>query len=204
MLTKHDEEHGNIAIISSFCKNCGEDFADLVPSKYEHLSARHKIEIPRNTMFSAERQKAVRTLLKEYFRTLSAHVISEKKEIQKQERSNTKSYQTKGELHSDKKDKYELTLQSFKKLIENAEIFADLLNEKMPVLPVDEVKKDEDVINIDIYTPGGKCDEVGFCLINLVKVILCENYKSSKFFSDKMIIFKGTWLEFRVKIGNFA
>ena len=166
VLTKHDEEHANISIISSFCKNCGEDFADLVPTKYDQLANKHKLEIPRNTLFSSERQKAVRSLFKEYFRTLSQHIINEKKEIQKQERSNNKSYQTKGELHSDKKDKYELTLQSFKKLMENAEIFADLLNEKMPVLPADEVKKDDDVINIDIYTPGGKCEEVSCTLFN--------------------------------------
>ena len=51
-------------------------------------------------------------------------------------------------------------MQTFKKLIENAEVFADLLNEVMPELPSDETKKDDDIINVDIYTPGGKCEEV--------------------------------------------
>lgn len=160
ILTKHDEDFSNISIISSFCKNCGEDFADLVPTKYEKLSKKYNIEIPRNTIYSSERQKAVKNLFKEYFRILSQHIISENKDIQKQERSNKKAYQTKGELNSDRKDKYEHSLQTFKKLIENAEVFADLLNEIMPELPSDDTKKDDDTINIDIYTPGGKFEEV--------------------------------------------
>jgi hypothetical protein len=42
-------------------------------------------------------------------------------------------------LNAEKKDKYEQSLQAFKKLLENTEIFADLLNEKMPELPIDGI-----------------------------------------------------------------
>ncbi len=159
ILTRHDEDHANIAIISSFCKNCGEDFADLVPAKFAQMSLSHNIPIPSNTVFSAERQKAVRHLFREYFRTLSQHIVDENKEIQKQERANKKTYQTKGELNSERKDKYDQALQSFKKLTENAEIFAEMLNEQMPELPLDEARKEEDMVNIDIYTPGGRGEE---------------------------------------------
>ncbi len=115
--------------------------------------------IPNNTVFSAERQKAVRHLFREYFRSLSQHIVDENKELQKQERANKKTYQTKGELNSERKDKYDQALQSFKKLVENAEIFAEMLNEQMPELQIDESKKDDDVVNIDIYTPGMRCEE---------------------------------------------
>ena len=93
ILTKYDEEHANISIISSFCKNCGEDFADLVPLKYEQLTSKYSLEIPRNNIYSSDRQKAVKHLFKEYFRTLCQHVINENKEIQKLERQNKKTYQ---------------------------------------------------------------------------------------------------------------
>ena len=99
ILTKYDEEHANISIISSFCKNCGEDFADLVPLKYEQLASKYSLEIPRNNIYSCDRQKAVKHLFKEYFRTLCQHAINENKEIQKLERQNKKTYQVSHSLY---------------------------------------------------------------------------------------------------------
>jgi regulator of nonsense transcripts 2 len=93
VLTICDKEHANISIISSFCKHCGEDFADLVPTKYMNLSNKHFIIIPNNTIYSADRQKAVRSLFKEYFKSLIQHVFNDHKEIQKIERQNKKNYQ---------------------------------------------------------------------------------------------------------------
>jgi hypothetical protein len=40
-------------------------------------------------------------------------------------------------VSAEKKEKYELSVSNFKKLIENAEILTDLLSEQMPELPVD-------------------------------------------------------------------
>ena len=93
ILTVHDKEHANISIISSFCKHCGEDFEDLVPLKYEKLAHKHGIQIPNNTIYSVERQKAVKTLFREYFRSLVQHLLNEHKEIQRLERQNRKIYQ---------------------------------------------------------------------------------------------------------------
>ena len=47
--------------------------------------------------------------------------------------------QSKGELNSEKKDNYEQTLSAYKKLVENVETLADLLNEQMPDLPIDGI-----------------------------------------------------------------
>ncbi len=44
---------------------------------------------------------------------------------------------TKGELNAEKKEKYEQNYNSFKKLLENMEILADLLGVTMPELPHD-------------------------------------------------------------------
>lgn len=93
MLTTYDKEHANLSIITSFCKHCGEDFADLTPTKAAKLSEKHSIEIPRNSLYSNDRQKAVKKLFKEYYTSLCQHLISEHKEIQKLERQNRKTYQ---------------------------------------------------------------------------------------------------------------
>jgi len=93
ILTLHDKEHANISIITSFCKHCGEDFEDLVPLKYENLALKHDIKIPPNTIYSSERQKAVKALFRDYYRTLVQHLLNEHKEIQRLERQNNKIYQ---------------------------------------------------------------------------------------------------------------
>ena len=93
IMTTYDKEHANISIISSFCKHCGEDFADLVPLKIQEIGLKYGIEIPRNKIYSNERQKAVKALFKEYFRSLTQHVLNEHSEIQKLDRKNKKTYQ---------------------------------------------------------------------------------------------------------------
>jgi regulator of nonsense transcripts 2 len=93
IMTLYDKEHGNITIISSFCKHCGEDFADLMPIKIVTLAQKHDIAIPRNYLYSADRQKAVKNLLKEYYRTLCQHLISEHKEVLNLEKQNRKTMQ---------------------------------------------------------------------------------------------------------------
>lgn len=93
VLTTFDKEHANISIISSFCKHCGEDFADLIPAKFEKLALKFDLQIPRNTIYSVDRQKAVKCLFKEYFKSLVQHLLNDHKEIQKIERQNKKTYQ---------------------------------------------------------------------------------------------------------------
>lgn len=93
ILTMHDKEHANISIITSFCKHCGEEFEDLVPLKYEKLALKHDIKIPANTIYSSERQKAVKTLFRDYYRSLVQHLLDEHKEIQRLERQNNRIYQ---------------------------------------------------------------------------------------------------------------
>lgn len=137
ILTTFDKDHANISIITSFCKHCGEDFADLMPNKIYLLADKYKLEIPRSTIFPIEKQKAVKNLFKEYFKTLSQHLVNDHKEVQKMDRQNRKIIQTKGELSSEKKEKYEQASQAYQKLFQNSEVLADLLGEQMPEFPVE-------------------------------------------------------------------
>ena len=71
-----------------------------------------------------------------------------------------------GEVHADKKERYEQQVAGFKKLLENAEQYAELIGEKMPALPVDTSKRDDMMLNVDVYTPGVG-DEVHFHTISI-------------------------------------
>jgi regulator of nonsense transcripts 2 len=93
ILTAHDHEYANIAIVASFCKHCGDDFAALVPTRIAQLASEHGTTIEANSLWSSERQRAVRTLLVDYFNKISGHVLVEHKEIQKADRQNKKTYQ---------------------------------------------------------------------------------------------------------------
>lgn len=49
VLTASDkEEHGNVNILLSFCRHCGEDYAGLVPRKYRLLNEKFSVEIPKS------------------------------------------------------------------------------------------------------------------------------------------------------------
>jgi regulator of nonsense transcripts 2 len=92
ILTMCDKDHSNLSIIISFCKHCGEDFADLTPTKIVQLCEKYSMEVPRNNLYSNDRQKAVKNLFKEYYRSLCQHLVSDHKEIQKLERQNHKAF----------------------------------------------------------------------------------------------------------------
>ncbi|CAF4416748.1 unnamed protein product, partial [Didymodactylos carnosus] len=65
-----------------------------------------------------------------------------------------------GELNQDTRDKHEQTVQSFQKLFQNTETLADLVEEAIPELPIEEIsKKSSERIGIDIYIPGKNDDD---------------------------------------------
>jgi regulator of nonsense transcripts 2 len=99
ILTTYDKEFANISIITSFCKNCGEDFANLVPKKFESLAKKFDKIIGSNTLYPVEKQKAVKTLLKEYYKSLSQHLVNEHMEMQKMEKQNRKTFQVIFNMH---------------------------------------------------------------------------------------------------------
>ena len=93
VLTIYDKDHSNLSIINSFCKHCGEDFSDLNPGRVVQLAEKYSMEIPRNNLYSQDRQKAVKNLFKEYYKSLCQHLINDHKDIQKLERQNRKAFQ---------------------------------------------------------------------------------------------------------------
>lgn len=146
------EEHNNLTILTSFCKHCGDDYAGLLPRKIRLLAEKHGVEIPRSTLLPPERQKGCRNLLGEYYQSLCKHLLTDHKELKNMERQNRRILQTKGELSSERKETFDTLLQTYQKLLANTAVFADLLDEDLPELPEDEIKRDDDT-GFDIFNP---------------------------------------------------
>lgn len=94
--------------------------------------------MPKSNFLPPEKQQALRGLLKEYFKTLSTHLLSEHQEIQSISRGIRKALESKGEVSDERKEKCELMQQQFDKFLTSAQTLSDLINEPLPVLPKDK------------------------------------------------------------------
>lgn len=106
--------------------------------KFQELSEKYDIPVPRSSFLPSEKQQALRGLLKEYFKTLSHHLLNEHQEIQTLSRAIRKALESKGEVSDEKKEKCELMQQQFDKFLTSAQVLSDLINEPLPILPIDK------------------------------------------------------------------
>ncbi|XP_055944763.1 regulator of nonsense transcripts 2-like isoform X1 [Argiope bruennichi] len=153
VLTVSDrEEHSNVGIVLSFCRHCGEDYTGIVPRKYRLLSEKYQMELPKSDFLLPDRQKGLRCLLKEYFKSLCRHLVKDYKALENMEKQNLRILQTKGELSTDRKEKFEAAQTAFQKLLSNTEQFADIVDEDMPHLPKDEsFPQDSETTTLDVH-----------------------------------------------------
>lgn len=110
------------------------------------LLASYGIEIPKSTFLPPEKQQNVRSLLKEYFISLSKHLVKDHLEMQNFEKQNMRILQTKGELTQERKDKLECIQSAYQKLLANTQSFAEILDEDLPILKSQTMTKNEEVI----------------------------------------------------------
>lgn len=107
--------------------------------------------IPKSTFLPPEKQQNVRMLLKDYFTSLSKHLVKDHVEIQEFEKQNRRILQTKGELSQERKEKLEALHVSYDKLIAATQSYADILGEDMPVLKTIPMTNEEEVNKKNIY-----------------------------------------------------
>ena len=156
-LTVNDKEnHQNLNILLSFCRHCGDDYAGFVPRKMRLLAEKYGLTIPQSDFLPPDRKRGVTNLLKEYYKSLCTHVVSEHKQLQNQERQIRKTLQMKGEVPKERKEKFEAKQSDWQKLWASAQQFADIVDEDLPVLPPDlqEFSDDNDesasAMNFDV------------------------------------------------------
>ena len=88
LLLNNDKEFTNLAILISFCRFCGEDYAEIFPNKIKkHLEKLGEpVEaLPPNTFHSNDLKQQIRQMLNDYFQKLATFLLDEHKQVQKQD-----------------------------------------------------------------------------------------------------------------------
>lgn len=109
------------------------------------LSKKYSLEIPKSTFLPPEKQQNVKSLLKEYYVSLSKHLVKDHLEMQNFEKQNMRILQTKGELTQERKERLETLQSTYDKLLTNTQSFSDILDEDMPTLKGQTLPKSEEV-----------------------------------------------------------
>ncbi|XP_046682701.1 regulator of nonsense transcripts 2 isoform X2 [Homalodisca vitripennis] len=175
LTTSDREEHNNISIILSFCKHCGEDYAGLLPKAMRILSEKFNIAVPRSSMLPPEKQKNVRSLLKDYYGSLCKHLLKEHSEMQAFERKNRRILQTKGELSTERKERGEALAALFQKLFNGTLNFAEALDEDVPELPEEKSSKGDG----DLLLMGGGLDSD-----DVTSLSIWEDEETQRFYTE--------------------
>lgn len=158
-LTIHDKNsYQNASAILSFCRSCGDDYAGLVSSKMRLLAEKHGCNIPRSDFLPAEKQRALRSCLKEYYNIFCNHTINLHEELNQLDLQNKRVITTKGELSRERKERFEAKQIECQKSYNIVLQLSDILDESLPSLPVlDSCKDDaneEDPASTELFHTG--------------------------------------------------
>jgi regulator of nonsense transcripts 2 len=86
-LMNNDKEFSNLTILISFCRLCGEDYAEIFSTKIHKFIVKldeNIDETNKSSFQSNELKQQIRQMLNDYFQKLSSFVIDEHKRLQKQ------------------------------------------------------------------------------------------------------------------------
>ena len=153
------EQHDLMSVIISFCKFCGEDLAGLVPRKHRLLADKFGIELPKSTVFAADKQKIFYGVLTDYWESVKTHLQTMHKDLRSIDHRNRQILQNKGELHEEKSKEFSDKQAAYQKLIFNANTLADLLDVDAPDLPETEVNLLEEETTLSMYDPNSQSSE---------------------------------------------
>lgn len=149
-----EKQSVNLNVILNFCKNCGWDYAGLVSKRMIQLADKYNKQIPSSSFLSTERQKGLKSLLKDYYVQICKQIGQDYLALKKRELENKQILITRGELSEKKKSIYEENKNNFQKLYSSVQQLAELLNEELPELKSDDINQDDiekqqTLLNID-------------------------------------------------------
>ena len=139
-MTNNPEDLSNVGIILTFCRYCGDEFANLIPRKVKlYLEANPDPEVfETSKLLPLEKQKIVQVLLKDYYSNIVKKYHKDFNELKSTEKTNYRILMTKGEVFAERKKKVEEMNVTFKKLQTHVEQLSDLLDEDIPQLQEEE------------------------------------------------------------------
>ena len=155
-LLGHDKEHVNLPLVVLFVKSFGWDVLGIkstaaegqksvkadggissAPDSYDQSSAEEdgaaKVDDPPLT--SPELRQRFKNVLNRYFEDVKLHIVKDNQTITVQGRRNAEAYVKSGEVFEDRQTNYDKQLKAQEKLIANAQVLCDALeNQEMPDL----------------------------------------------------------------------
>ena len=188
-LLGHDKEHVNLPLVVLFVKSFGWDVLGIkssstdvqksvkpdgaisaAPETYDQSSAdedpakAEKADDPPLT--TPDLQQRFKNVLNRYFEDVKVHIIKDNKSITAQGRRNAEAYVKSGEVFEDRQANYDKQLKSQEKLIANAQILCDALeNQEMPDLKEKETQDTGAFAGIGLVKTGeylrGQSDGAG-------------------------------------------
>ena len=186
-LLGHDKEHANLPLVVLFVKTFGWDVLGIkssstdiqksvkpdgaisaAPETYDQSSTDEdlgtKIDDPPLT--TVELQQRFRNVLNRYFEDIKVHIVRDNKSITAQGRRNAEAYVKSGEVFEDRQANYDKQMKSQEKLIANAQILCDALeNQEMPDLKEKETQDTGAFAGIGLVKTGeylrGQADGAG-------------------------------------------
>ena len=188
-LLGHDKEHVNLPLVVLFVKTFGWDVLGIkssstdvqksvkpdgaisaAPETYDQSSAdedpakAEKADDPPLT--TTDLQQRFKNVLNRYFEDVKVHIIKDNKSITGQGRRNAEAYVKSGEVFEDRQSNYDKQLKSQEKLIANAQILCDALeNQEMPDLKEKETQDTGAFAGIGLVKTGeylrGQSDGAG-------------------------------------------
>ena len=136
LVAQDKESLSHVAILLSFSKHCGEDYAGLVPYSIQRLADKYFATLPSAPLLPPEKQRPVRHILKDYYVCLSRALVELHREVALLDRGNRRQLLTRGEVGAERKERAERLHQEKEKLMVNTQQMAEALGEEMITLPV--------------------------------------------------------------------
>lgn len=186
-LLGHDKEHFNLPLVVLFVKSFGWDILGIKssttdvqksvkpdgaisapPEIYDQSSTDEdpgtKVDDP--PLISADLQQRFKNVLNRYFEDIKVHIVKDNNSITAQGRRNAEAYVKSGEVFEDRQANYDKQLKSQEKLIANAQILCDALeNQEMPDLKEKDTQDTGTFAGIGLVKTGeylrGQADGAG-------------------------------------------
>lgn len=156
MLNHDMENHINLPLVASFLKNYGQIILNIVPRKQRAAAEQHN-DVPAEpaTVLDKDTESIITpdihalftNLFETYYKSVASHLSKMHKAIKKMERHNNEVLFARGELHEDKKARFEKASKAYEKHLNHTQTLSDALDMDMPDLPADEGLEKQSIVS---------------------------------------------------------
>ncbi|KAI9193580.1 armadillo-type protein [Polychytrium aggregatum] len=145
-----DKNHFNLPLAATFVKFFGDQFLGSVTPKRRDSTtsssssptrsadAGSNEHEPAKSLVAQPVQNVIRTLLTDYFNSVSDRLVLQHKYVRNMEKENHEYFIARGEITEDRTEKYEKAMKNYDRVLVSTQVLAEYLGTDMPELPEDE------------------------------------------------------------------